>query len=221
MSYDYNDHDMGDDKPKNDKPKRGESLTWQQVWTQAITNPSTATFERLLEDPQAEQNRGFRWIFYAGTLVGAFSLIATSIQLSSLGYDTGSLLPTLLCTLLLAGPFALVGFWVSNGLTQFIARLFGGQGSYSDFFYTSAAFQAPLQLVNASLLLFTASTALVLTNIFLGIYSIVLTAMALRAVNGFGWGKALAVIFVPAVVAVLVVVSLFGLTLEGTTTGGF
>ena len=224
MSYnDYNDNDFNtyDDKAKNDKVKRGESLTWQQVWMQTITNPATATFERILEDPQADQNRGFRWIFYVGTLVGVLSLIINTIQLSSFGYDMGTLLPMLLCVVILAGPLSLVAFWISSGLLQWIARMFGGYGSYSDFFYASAAYQAPLQLINASLLLFTASTALLLTNIFLSIYSIVLTAMALRAVNGFGWGKALATIFIPGIIVTLAIIGLLSFTMPVSVSTSF
>ena len=67
----------------------GEQLSWSEVWITAVIRPSTETYERILQDPQASTGRAYRWVFL-GSLIGyaisiLISFIITSFDIDSLG----------------------------------------------------------------------------------------------------------------------------------------
>ena len=61
-----------------------EKLRWFKVWTSAITQPSTETFEWILRDPQASPRRAYLWVF----ITSLISMIITGVY-STLGLTTG------------------------------------------------------------------------------------------------------------------------------------
>jgi hypothetical protein len=215
---------MSEFKPKNDfeddkyKNVPGREYTWQEVWTMALTRPGVATFEEILRDPQANKERAYKWVFWTGTIGVLVNLIIGVIQVSSIysqrGYrfDVGAVLPTFGCSLLLGGALVLLFFVIGNVITQFIARMLGGVGGYGEYLYAAAAFSAPLMMVNVAINAFTTDTTSLglmgLVSLALGIYQLVLMAMAIKAVNQFGWFKTVLTILMPLII-VFVVVFLF------------
>ncbi len=179
----------GRDLPKKQEgTTRTASLTWDEVWFSVIGQPSVATFERILADPQATPNRAYRWLVFS-SLVGATIgfLLKFIVEMAM----TGRVTPTDIVSLfagVTVGPFlgVLVVAFVT-ALTQWIARGLGGHGSYGQLIYVRAAYSAPIGIVIAAL---TAVPYVNLLNIPLYIYVFILELIALQAINRFGWGSA-------------------------------
>jgi hypothetical protein len=198
-------------KFKNDAP----NFTWSEVWTMVLSKPSTETFETVLRDPQASRQRAFNWMFITGTIAVILQQIVISmLPVYSRAYGSSGLM-TVVCGLVLGGAMVVLFFALSYGLMQFIAQSLGGTGSYGEFYYASAAFAAPLMMVNVALTPFASSgsTAFALVSLALSLYQLALTGMALRAVNQFGWGKAIGSIVLYIIVAVVIFIALFSCVL--------
>lgn len=116
-----------------------------------------------------------------------------------------------LCCLPLTAGLSVLSLIINAAVTQFIARLLGGTGTYSQLVYAFAAYTAPITIVSSILGVLGAALP-VLGFIFsplLGIYSLVLNVMAVKAVNQFSWGKAIltsVIIFVLVLIIVSVIV---------------
>src|SRR5690349_5668917 len=121
-------------KYKNDAPH----FAWHQVWTMALTKPSTETYETLLADPEADHNRAFRWIFIMGTLAFIGQMIANSTLPGYINYGNSALTGSLLCVVVFGGPIMLLSFVIGYGLIQWVAKRLEGTGSYGDFYYATA-----------------------------------------------------------------------------------
>jgi Yip1-like protein len=193
----------------------GAPLSWSQAWLLAITRPSVATFESIARDPRATANRAYGWIFvstlltYAIVLLGQWVLSALRGGASPgpLAADglVGSTLIFLVCGAPLGAVFAVVGLMISAGLSQLIAGALGGAGSYARLAYVIAAYLAPLTLISSVIGFFPLANCLLFP---LGIYALVLNVIAVKAVNQFGWGKAV-VSSAVVLVGVLIVVAVF------------
>jgi hypothetical protein len=103
-----------------------------------------------------------------------------------------------------------LGLMISAGLTQLIASALGGTGSYSKLVYAFATYSAPLAIISSIV----GSIPYVNYLAFpLSIYGMVLNVIAVKAVNQFGWGKAIAsswlilasILLVVVLVAVMVI----------------
>ena len=110
----------------------------------------------------------------------------------------------LLCFSPVGAVLGVIGITISVGLTQFIARVLGGTGSFFKLIYAYAAFTAPLFLITSILQPIPVVGRCL--SVPLGIYSLALYIIATKAVNGFGWGKSiLAVIIIPMAIGLLLV----------------
>jgi hypothetical protein len=104
---------MSVEKVKEKYPKwedTSEFYTWQQVWVMVITRPSTATFEEILRDPQANADRGYRWVFWTGlsVFVITFLFLATRFGV----FD----IPSLLCMLAVGAILPTIAFGLMCGM---------------------------------------------------------------------------------------------------------
>jgi hypothetical protein len=197
--------------------------SWSDVWTMVLTKPGTETFELILNDPQASRQRAFKWIFITGTIGLFIQQLVNHFKLSSYyaqyGYDypTSALFAQLGIAVVLGGIFMLLVFIIGNGITQAIARALGGVGTYGEYFYVSAAYSAPLVMVNVAVTAFAGmgGVAFGLVSIALTIYQLMLSVMALKAVNQFGTGRALLAIFMPALVILGIIMAIVILALVG------
>jgi hypothetical protein len=101
-----------------------------------------------------------------------------------------------------------IGLAISAAIIQWIAKLFGGTGTFEKLAYGLAAITVPVTLVTMFLTPLSAVPYLgICTGLLsagIGLYALFLQITAVKAVNGFGWGPAIGSVLLPGVVIVLV-----------------
>lgn len=188
------------------QPIAGASLPWDEVWLRALTKPSVATFEELLRDPRAAGGRAYWWIFI-GTLVSqAITLLIligihqsprlSALQKFSLS-SSGAKPEIYACTLLISPFLAIFALWFFSNITQWFARMFDGKGTASELIYIRAAYLAPIGIITTPL---NVIPIIAYLNIVLSFYLVMLEVIAVKTVNRFGWGAAIASVILPGVV---------------------
>ncbi len=199
--------------PSPNPPAETESMSWLDIWGYALTKPSTATFEEILKDPKANRSP-FLWVGLASllgyiiaallqSLFGSSTLSAVTEQLGS-QVNAGSAFASICCAPISA-VFAVLGFAISVGIYHLVAKMFQGEGTYSQLAFAIASFNVPITVVTSVI----AAIPYVQFLAFpIGIYAIVLTVLAVKAVHKFGTGKAAAVVLIPVVVLVVIAVVL-------------
>ncbi len=199
------------------------TYSWFEAWRLALTRPNEETFRSLAGDPNGSFGRALSWI----AITSAISyLITVSVQLLFSGLFAGpSLLEALeqeaglLLTggLMVTGIFACglpivvlistVGMLIYSGVVQITASAFGGDGTFAEMAYALAAFTAPLTLLSGVISWIPWVNCL---TIPLGIYSLLLTLLAVKSVNRISWGKTIGIFTVLLLVGALLAV-VFGL----------
>lgn len=173
-------------------------LSWDEVWFSAISQPSIATFERILGKSQVSAGRAFLWLAVSSLVAAALGFM---LRLIVERLTTGQISPQTIIALaagVTVGPIlGVVIAAVIVGVTQWVAGLLGGQGNFSRLIYAQAAYGAPLGIVIGAL---AAIPVLNLLNIILYIYAAILNVLAVQAVNRFSTGRAIAAVFIPGVV---------------------
>jgi hypothetical protein len=209
-------------------PSASGAAGWLPVWIKAVTKPNEQTFVEITESPGATTKTALLWVFIAGTvsaivsgllsaLVGALGF-QQQIAIPGLeeyqnlgGVDPGTLgvsLITTICASPLAGLLSVLFFAIGVALVQWVAKLFGGSGTFEKLAYAIAAITVPFTLVSTVLTPFSAIPILGICTGLLsfgfGIYALVLQVMAVKGVNRFGWGPATGSVFLPGCVVFLV-----------------
>lgn len=181
------------------------SLSWSEVWVSALTQPSVATFEGFVQDPDATSKRAYTWVLVSALISYAISALVSMVRIAGAqgGPDASGTLGILICGAPIAALLSVLGLAISAGITQAIASALGGTGTYSKLAYTFAAYLAPLALISGVL---SSIPYLNLLSYPLAIYGIVLNVIAVKAVHQFSWGKAIAS-SVLILVAILVLVA--------------
>jgi hypothetical protein len=206
----------------------GERLSWSQVWFRAITRPTVKNFEQIINDPNISTRRAYIWIFVSSLISFAIAILVQmlfpaqpTITPRGVTYTApliGLDVILFICGAPIVGAVSILILVINSAITQGIAGALGGKGNFTKLVYTSSAFAAPMTLVMGVLNLIPFVNLLIYP---LGLYNIVLSIIAVKAVNQFGWGKALASsIVIYATVLVLVsCVMIFILTLFGPVIG--
>jgi hypothetical protein len=186
---------------------------WVSVWRDALTRPSEQTFARIAQSPNAKLTTAFLWIFL-GSLVSSLLAIPAqsqlmeqmmrSMNLEGQGIPTaGGGLMTAICGAPVGALISVVMFAIVVGIVQLLARMFGGRGTFDQLAYAIAAIVTPFYLVSGVLGLLSAIPAVGFCFGLLGlaaaIYVLVLEVMAVKGVNQFGWGQALASMLLPVI----------------------
>ena len=184
---------------------------WFSVWRDALTKPSDQTFSAIAQSPRAKATTALLWVFL-GSLVNFFlaSLVQGRImrqimQNSNFGGNGfpragGGLIATI-CGAPIAAVVAVVLFAIVIGVVQLLARLFGGHGTFDQLAYAIAAIVTPFYFVSGVLTLLSAipfaGFCFGIMGLFAALYVLVLEVMAVKGVNQFGWGQALASMLLP------------------------
>jgi hypothetical protein len=190
----------------------GGSTPFYQTWTDALTKPSEQTYAALAASPHAKATTAYLWVFIA-TLVEflVISLVQSpAIREALRQQGVGDSLPgggigAILITAVCGGPIgAIVStlfFAIGAAIVQWVAKLFGGQGTFDQMAYALGAIGAPYGLVAA---VFSALAAIPYVGFcfrivlsLAGLYVIVLNVMAVKGVNKFGWGQAAGSVLIP------------------------
>jgi hypothetical protein len=228
------------------EPKPG-IAGWFSIWIKAVSKPSEQTYIDITESPEASTRTAYIWVFVVGTIAGLISAVLQTIN-SFLGVAPAlppipgmeNLDPSLaqgnspimilvigLCVSPLAGLFSTLFFALFTAITQWIAKLFGGTGSYDKLLYAFAAITVPFTLVSSILSLFSAipyiGACFGLISFGLSIYIIVLEVYAVKAINRFpSFGPAVGAVLIPVAVIFIFVcacIILFSFAFAGLLAG--
>jgi hypothetical protein len=183
-----------EEKPKRKRGAAEQMLTWVEVWKLVLTEPTEASFETILADPQASANRAYTWIFITGLIGGVLNVGAQSIWGSAfrnLFSANNRVNLTPICGVIcvpVGAALAVVFLIISVGLQHLVARAIGGKGIFDDLIYASAAFAAPLSLISSALGMIPLLGCL---GIFLAFYGLGLSVIAVKAVHRLDTGRAI------------------------------
>ena len=187
---------------------------WLSTWREAITRPSEQTFARIAQSPQAKSTTALLWIFLT-SLISSFLaslvqgvMVRQILQNSDLGIDqfgggAANPLIAIICGAPIAAVILTVVFAVFVGIVQFIAKMFGGTGTFDQLAYAIGAVVAPYYLISGLVSLLAAipipfvGLCFGLLGLIALLYVVVLAVMAVKGVNQFGWGQAAGSVLLP------------------------
>jgi hypothetical protein len=99
---------------------------------------------------------------------------------------------------------SVVFFAMFTGVVQWVAKMFGGKGTFEQLAYVFAAITVPFTLISSVLTLFAAipyiGACFGFVGLAVGIYVLVLEVLAVQGVNQFGLGQAAGSLFLPGIV---------------------
>jgi hypothetical protein len=171
--------------------------SFSDVWIKALTQPSVATYEDFVSRPGVSLGRAFGWVFVCSFAASIFTFLGVILtgSLSNLPLDQSPELAQaarlpfymFVCGVPLSAVFSIVGLVIVTGISQIVARVLGGTGTFTQLTYAVAAYVAPMSIVTSLLGLIPLVGCL---NALLGIYGLFLNVVAVKAVHRFDWGRA-------------------------------
>jgi len=207
-------------------PASGSEISLFETWMAAITKPKEETFAQIAAQPSATVAKAFLWVFVASLLTSFTSLIAQAVRFGQgMGGGFEQFLPpelarelpveampsigfgTVICGAPVGAIFAVIGFAIFTALIQWVAKLFGGTGSFKKLAYTFAMITVPVSVISSVLTLVGIIPFIgILTGLIgfgLSIYVLVLEVQAIKAVNRLDSGKAVGALLLPGLVFAL------------------
>ncbi|GAB4453391.1 MAG: hypothetical protein Fur0044_48270 [Anaerolineae bacterium] len=192
-----------------------------QTWINVLTKPSETTFELERQKPGANLTTAIIWIIAAGAILAVLSAIGALIssfinggfttlqpmleeadispevaaQLAAITAGSAGGVVGTFCAGLIFVPIA---FLIGSGVHLLIAKLFGGAGSFEEQTYLLATFSAPIMIINGILSLVPILGGCL--SIFVFIYQLVLTYMAVKVAHRLGSGQAAVVALGPTLI---------------------
>jgi len=191
--------------------------SWFSTWMEAVTKPNEQTYARIASSPNAKLTTALLWVFL-GSLVNFF--VATLVQGAVMGQmmqqfgqfgienvpvrSLGGGFLSAICGAPVGAVISVVFFVIFAGVVQWVAKMFGGTGTFDQMIYVFAAITVPFTLVSSVMTLLAAipyvGACFGLLGFLAGIYVLVLEVMAVKGVNQFGWGQAAGALFLPGIV---------------------
>jgi hypothetical protein len=207
------------DQMPNAPMMSGGSASIFQTWINALTKPNEQTFSEIAASPSAKATTAYIWVFISSFVVNFITFIVRGAvirdQLAQNGFGAdrlgGGVVGALIGLICIAPILAVVQtlfFAVDVAIIQWIAKMFGGKGTFDQMAYTFASISVPFSIIIGvvsiiSLIPFVIFCFWII--FFIGIlYIIVLELMAIKAVNQFGWGPAIGSLFIPILAVSLV-----------------
>lgn len=163
-----------------------QTYQWHEVFYAVFTQPKIETFQRLLQDPQAKAQRAYLWMILPSMLRG---MAAQALLASLLGLD---ILSIALLGTVFGGIFGVIRFIVVGWVLQRIAIFFGGSKTgYGAFHSARGMFMPVLVIAYAFISLLIDPESSITQFVFSAFLMIelLLTGIALRAVNDLSWGQ--------------------------------
>jgi hypothetical protein len=188
-----------------------------QTWITALTKPNERTYAELAASPAANANKAYLWVFLAALVNFFFATLVQGAVMRNMfqqfGQDADFLSNGLgggfiaaLCGAPISAAFSVLFFAITVAIVQWIAKMFGGQGSYNQLAYAFGAITAPYMLISS---VFTLLSAIPLVGFCFtaiaglgGLYVLVLEIMAVKGVNQIGWGAAIGAFLIPVLAIV-------------------
>lgn len=188
---------------------------WVQTWIMAVTKPNEQTFIDISESTNAKTQTALIWAVIAGFVSGIAIGITSALQLLIQSGDAGSMDAGTIAALVCGLPIAMaifnpIGLAISTALIQWVAKLFGGTGSFEKLIYPISAIALPMTIISGVVSVLSSIPIVgVCISIFsfaVSVYAIVLNVLAVKAVNRFDSGKAIASVLIPGFVIGIVFV---------------
>lgn len=188
---------------------------WFSIWMKVVTQPNEQTFVNMANSSNAKATTAYLWVFIGSLITFFFAslvqgtvmasiLQSAGVEADALSTGLGGGLLTALCGAPVAAVISVITFAIVTAIVQWIAKMFGGQGTFDQLAYTLAGIYAPFALVSGIFTLFAAipfvSLCFSILSILLSLYMLVLQVMAVKGVNRFGWGQAAASLLLPVFV---------------------
>ncbi len=190
-----------------------------QTWINALTKPNERTYAEMAASPNAKATTAYLWVFIGALIEIILTVLAQGGAMRAMmeqrgvgGNLPGGGLGFALIGAICGGPIGAVitvlFFAIGVALVQWIAKLFGGRGTYDQLAYTFASIAAPFAVISG---VFTLLGAIPFVGFcfrivigLAGLYVLVLEIMAAKGVNGFTWGAAAGSVLIPGAVVFLV-----------------
>jgi len=206
-------------------PGSGPAMSLIDTWIDAFTKPKEETYARIAAQPSASASKAFLWVFLASLLTSLVSLVASlgGQQMENIrqllppeiasqlpvGADPAVGIGTVICGAPVGALLAVIGFAIGTALVQWVAKLFGGTGTFDKLAYAFSSITVPYSVV-ASVLALLGMFPFVgiltgLISLALSIYLIVLEVLAVKAVNRLDTGKAVGSVLLPGLVIALLI----------------
>jgi hypothetical protein len=197
----------------------GGSTSIFQTWINALTKPNEQTYSEIAASPNAKATTAYVWVFISSLVVNFITFIIRGAlirdQLAQNGFGAdrlgGGLIGAvvgLICIAPIFAVFQTLFFAVDVAIIQWIAKMFGGKGTFDQMAYVFASISVPFSVILGVISVITLIPFVLFCFwiiLFLGvIYIIVLELLAIKAVNQFGWGPALGSLFIPILALSLV-----------------
>lgn len=204
-----------------------------QTWVRVLTSPNEATFEAERAKPSATLATALIWMLIAGVIVAIIGFIQSMMMAGAIQGAIPQILAQtnlppevkaqaelmlnsgLFGSLGAAGFSSIItvplGFLIGVGILWLVARILGGTGEYGRYAYLNATYSAPLTILSAILGMIPLVGCI---SIILSIYQIVLTYYATKVEHQLSSGKALIVVLVPVILALLLFACVFFLVLS-------
>jgi hypothetical protein len=208
-------------------PGGGPEMSLVDTWIAAFTKPNEGTFARIAAQTGATVSKAFLWVFVASLITSFASAIAQLFNFGRQFVFLRQFLPpeitnqlpvggapsfgvgTVICGAPIGAVFAVIGFAIGTALIQWVAKLFGGTGTFEKLAYAFSAITVPYSVVAAVLLILGIIPFVgILTGLIsfaLSIYVIVLEVFAVKAVNRLDTGKAVGAVLLPILAIFLLV----------------
>ncbi|MCB9437205.1 MAG: YIP1 family protein [Anaerolineales bacterium] len=204
------------------------NYTWSEVWMMATTQPSVATFQKIIRDPKASLDRAFSWIAGVSVFSAILGIIGQVIWTAILGssnyynyssfyannstsnnvmfnpsFSAGYSLGSSICCLPFQIIVTLIMLVIMVGISHITARVLGGNGVFEKSFYAFAAAYAPLMLVTSVVNLVPILGTCI--GFFILLYVAYVVTIAMKAVHNIGWGEA----FISAIAPIMLFFMVF------------
>ncbi len=205
---------------------QGDKTPTLSLWQDVLLSPSTDTFAKYLGE--ADLGRAVLWLLASSAIGGLLQMLSmamgsgrTLLQVlpselqRELPRAGASFLGPLLCGLPTGIVVTLLLAFIVVGLIHLVAKLLGGDGSFTETFFLTAAASAPIALVSGAIALLSGLLGYIpflgaifgmlfgLVGLAVGIYNLVLSAMAVAAAHRFSLGKGFVAVLLPFVVVFL------------------
>lgn len=186
-----------------------------QTWINALTRPNEQTYRDIAASPNAKATTAYLWMFISSIVTSIITLIIrgatirdrfsqSGLSTDQVGTGIGGILVALICVVPILAAIGTLFFAIGVAIIQWIAKMFGGTGTFDQMAYTFAAISVPYSLVSAVFILLSAIPYVGgCFNIILGIaglYILVLEILAVKGVNQFGLWPAIGSLFIPGLV---------------------
>jgi hypothetical protein len=174
--------------------------------------------------------RGLIWIAVVAVIVALVSNISLVPNIRTfVPQMNGITIFTVICDVIVAPIVSILGVMFLGGVFHLIAKIFHGNGKWSDLVFCLTAISAPASLLflpgyliniafaGIQILSLIVSIVVIILYLIWGIYSIVLYINAIKAVENISTGNAVATYFIPVIVLTIITVCILSFVVIANT----